>query len=96
MNSQAKCAIIYQLILKDLFMVKKLGSLLLILALLLSFGACAKKRNVEQLSCKDIVDAFRRAYGASYEPNVAIPDELINTEFGLNISEMEDCCRQSQ
>ena len=71
-------------------MVKKLGSLLLILALLLSFGACAKKRNVEQLSCKDIVDAFRRAYGASYEPNVAIPDELINTEFGLNISEMED------
>ena len=71
-------------------MTRKITAVLLLLCLLLPLGACSKKRNVDNLSCKDIADAFRQAYGASYEPNVAIPDELINTEFGLNISEMED------
>ena len=69
---------------------KKVTAILLLFCLLLPLSACSKKRNVDNLSCSDIVDAFRQAYGASYEPNVAIPDELINTEFGLNISEMED------
>lgn len=90
MNSQAKCAIIYQLILKDFIYGKKTWFFAAHSRAVTQLRRLRKKRNVEQLSCKDIVDAFRRAYGASYEPNVAIPDELINTEFGLNISEMED------
>ena len=69
---------------------KKITAILLLFCLLLPLSACSKKRNVDDLSCKDIVDAFRQAYGASYEPNVAIPDELINNEFGLNMTEMED------
>ncbi|MBQ6380251.1 MAG: DUF4358 domain-containing protein [Clostridia bacterium] len=71
-------------------MLKKISAALLILCLVISLSACAKKRDISRLSCQDIVEAFRKAYGASYEPNVAIPDELLNTEFGLNISEMDD------
>ena len=69
---------------------KKITAILLLFCLLLPLNACSKKRNVDDLSCKDIVDAFRSAYASSYEPNVAIPDELINNEFGLNMTEMED------
>ena len=71
-------------------MVKKIVSTLLIVCMLLPLSACSKKRNVENLSCEDIVAAFRKAYGSSYEPNVAISDELINSEFGLNMSARED------
>lgn len=71
-------------------MFKKITALLLVVLCLVPFSGCKKKRNVEHLSCKDIVEAFHQAYGASYEPNVPIPDTLINSDFGLNISEMEE------
>lgn len=71
-------------------MIKKLAALLCCAAILIPLYACSGKRDVESLSCKDIVEAFSKAYGASYAPNVAIPDELLNTDFGLNISEMEE------
>ena len=69
---------------------QKIVVFLLVLSCILPMSACSKKRDVENLHCTDIVEAFRKAYGASYEPNVAIPDELINNEFQLNISEMEE------
>ena len=59
------------------------------LMLLLLYG-CSAKRDVSELTCKDIVESFSKTYGASYEPNVAIPDELLSSEFGLNLTEMED------
>ncbi|MBE6817668.1 MAG: DUF4358 domain-containing protein [Ruminococcaceae bacterium] len=71
-------------------MFKKAVAALLALCLLFSMSACSKKRDVSALTCRDVVDAFRKAYGASYEPNVAIPDELLGNEFDLNISEMDD------
>lgn len=69
---------------------KKITALLLTICLLLCLSACSKKRDVTHLSCKDIVAAFRTAYAGSYAPNVAIPDDLINHEFGLNILEMAE------
>ena len=71
-------------------MKQKIVAFALVLSCVFALSACSKKRDVEDLHCKDIVEAFHKAYGASYEPNVAIPDELINNEFGLNISEMEE------
>ena len=69
---------------------KRLLSVLLALALLFSCGACAKKRDVSELTCKEIVEAFSKAYDTAYAPNVAIPDELLGSEFSLNLAEMED------
>ena len=69
---------------------KKLFSLTLALLVLLSCTACAHKRDVSELTCKEIVEAFSKAYDTSYEPNVAITDELLGSEFGLNLAEMED------
>lgn len=54
------------------------------------FSGCKKKRNVENLSCKNIVDTLRKAYGTSYTPNVSIPDEVLNTDFELNLADMKD------
>lgn len=69
---------------------KRIISLFLLVALLFSLGACSKKRDVSELDCKEIVEAFSKAYDNSYAPNVAIPDELLGSEFGLNLAEMED------
>ena len=71
-------------------MKKRVLILLLALGLLFSLTACAGKRDVSELQCKDIVEAFSKAYGASYAPNVAIPDELLGSEFGLNLAQMDD------
>lgn len=71
-------------------MLKRGIALLVSVMMLFSFASCSSKRDVDNLTCKDIVDAFSKAYGASYEPNVAISDDLLGSEFGLNLTEMDD------
>ena len=70
-------------------MKKSLILCLCIVLLLTSFCSCKGKKDVENLSCAQIVETLKKAYGADYSPNVAIPDEVLSSDFGLNLAEME-------
>lgn len=71
-------------------MKKTICLILCIVFLLGGTTACKKKRETENLSCKSIVDTIRKAYGSAYVPNVEIPDEILNTDFELNLADMKD------
>lgn len=62
---------------------------LCILLLLASLCSCKGKKDVQNLTCHEIVQTIAKAYGSDYSPNVAIPDEVLSSDFGLNLAEME-------
>ena len=62
---------------------------LCILLLLTSLCSCKRKKDVENLTCHEVVETIKKAYGTDYSPNVAIPDEVLSSDFGLNLAEME-------
>lgn len=58
--------------------------------ILCSLSGCRHEKNVDGVSCSEIVGTIRKAYGTAYVPNVKIPDEVLNTDFGLNLADMKD------
>ncbi len=69
---------------------KKIFALsLCVLLLLTGFCSCKGKKDVENLTCHEAVEIIAKAYGPDYSPNVAIPDEVLSSDFGLNLAEME-------
>lgn len=70
-------------------MKKGFALFLAIISLLLLFTSCKSKKDVDNITCTQIVETISKAYGADYSPNVKIPDEVLSSDFGLNLSEME-------
>lgn len=70
-------------------MKKSLILCLCLILLLSSLCSCKGKKDVENLTCHEVVETISKAYGTDYSPNVAIPDEVLSTDFGLNLAEME-------
>ena len=70
-------------------MKKSIALSLCILLLLTCLCSCKSKKDVENLTCHEIVETISKAYGTDYSPNVTIPDEVLSSDFGLNLAEME-------
>ncbi len=67
---------------------KKIFCLLLCFIFLFVISGCKKEKEVN-LTCRQIVDVIKNAYGSAYTPNAPIPDEVLSTDFGLVLSDID-------
>ncbi len=67
---------------------KKTFCLLLCFIFLFGISGCKKEKEAN-LTCRQIVDVIKNAYGTSYAPNAPIPDEVLSTDFGLVLSDID-------
>ena len=69
---------------------KKIISFIICISLIFCFAGCKKRRDTSSLNCRNIVETIKNSYGSSYAPNTEIPDEVLSTDFGLVLSDIED------
>lgn len=70
---------------------RKINGLLCLLVILLAvFSGCSSQQKVKDVSLQEIFDAVKNAYGDTYLPDSEIPEELLNTEFPLDSSLVEE------